>query len=102
MANVRIQDLPAATAADVTLGSLFEMETEGGVSKKVTLQQMLAHLGITVDTLANLSDGGDNQLAFATNVRKTGEGAGNGSGSLVMTVDQTGWSIVSDGSSAAT
>lgn len=101
MANVRIEDLPAATSADITLGTLFEIQS-GSSSKKMTIQQLLVFLGIPVDVLASLTDSGDNQLAFASDARKPGEGAGNGTGSLVMTVNQSGWDIVADNSSATT
>lgn len=100
MANQRISDLTAAVAADIDTMTLFEIETSGGSSRKMTIQQLLEFLGIPVDVLASLSATGDNRLGFGTNVRKIGEGAGVGTGSLLMGVDQSGWDRVSDNSSA--
>lgn len=103
MANVRISDLPSIAAGELSLSALIEVEISGGGSRKVTIAQFLAFLGIPVGTLAALGtpSAEDNLLAFGSDVVKVGESSSAGTGSLLMTVDQTGWDRVADAAAAS-
>lgn len=105
MPNIRISDLPDG-GSQIDENTLIEVELSGGNSRKVTLAQILQYLGINVGTLASLPAAanttvGDNTLGFATNGRKGAETAGNGTGCLVMQVDDSNWRRVEDGAIVA-
>lgn len=93
MANTLISDFPAATVSEFTVAILFEVELtiSPGVteSRKLSLSELLLVLGIPSGTLATRTVGAgtvntQNHLAYGTNVRKVGEAAGAGTGSLLM------------------
>lgn len=98
MAEVsRITDLPSG-AADLALDIeiMFSLPGGGG-TRKATLAQFLAFLNIPVDTLTNLgSPGPGDFIAFGSNVRKSGEGAGNGTGSIVSATNQAAYHTPDD------
>lgn len=98
MPNARISDLTDG-GGDITLGSLIEIETAGGNSRKVTLQQLIEFMGITVSTVAGLPSSGasNDMIAFASDGRKDGEGVGSGTGVLATAIDSTSWTAVDDG-----
>lgn len=92
MANVTISDLTSATS--IPSSSLFEIETTGN-SRKATLAELLAALGIASSSVAGLGSAATpNIQKFASDGRKSGEGVGLGTGVLVVS-DGTSW-VASD------
>lgn len=103
MANVRIVDLTAASSSDIDLDMIMEVETSGGTSRKITLRQLLNYLGIRTLPLGSLgASSTQNEMGFATDALKFGETTGNGSGTLVLSVDTTAWQRIEDSTNAVT
>lgn len=100
MANVTISNITAATA--IAGGDLFEMETAGGSSRSATLSQVLSlALGIASSDVASLGSASPaNQMIYATDGRKSGEGVGSGTGVLVIS-NGTNWIAVDTGTTVA-
>jgi len=103
MATNQIKDFPNGVGDGLEIGSKILIESADGTkTRHVTLEELLEFLGIQVGTLASLTATGDNRLGFGTDVRKGVEGAGLGTGSLLMGVDQVGWDRVEDDTPATT
>lgn len=111
MSTAQIKDWPNGARTEeggdgsIAHDSVFLFETaDGSATRRISLADLMAFMGIQVGTLIELTGpgSGDNYLAFGTDVRKVGEGVGEGTGSLLMSVDQSTWDIVEDNSSAAT
>lgn len=103
MATGQITNFPNGVGDGLSIDSKILLDSaDGSKTRSVSIRELLEYLGIPVDALASLSATGDNRLAFGTDVRKIGEGAAAGTGSLLMGVDQTGWDRVSDDSAATT
>lgn len=98
MATTTLPLLPSGTP---TPTGVFHFVPAGGTDKSVTLAGVLTALGVQSATVAGLgTPASGNPWKYATNGRKLGETAGNGTGVLVRwsgsawrTVDQD--SIVS-------
>lgn len=100
MALSRISDL-TSVGSDLRSNSLAEVSLNGTASRKATMSQLLAAFGVaayTVGTLPSASPA--NKFAYATDGRKSGEGAGNGTGVIVRSTGSV-WQTVDTATTVA-
>lgn len=87
--NTTLQDIEDALTASATLT----------IAQTLTNKTLTAPK-LTTTTVAGLPAGATGMLAFATNGRKNGEGAGNGTGVLVF-FDGSNWIAVDTGATVS-
>jgi hypothetical protein len=83
MALNRISDM-TAIGSSLRSNSLVEISLDGAGSRKATVAEILAGLGIATSTVAGLGAATTaNIFKYATDGRKSGEGVGVGTGVMV-------------------
>lgn len=94
MANKKISELPQQTDP-AAKDDQIELETAGGTSYYSTQANLVRGPNYTVGSLPAVNATYPGRVAFASNGRKGGETAGNGTGVLVYD-DGTAWRSVCD------
>lgn len=100
MASIRINALPGLTASLGT-ADMFAVDLgAGNVTRKATLAQVAAGLGLRPFTVATLPTGYTGGFIFVTNGRKVGEGSGAGTG-VVCSWNGSNWITIDAGTTVA-